>query len=258
MKSSQKFVIFGLIFFQILTGCVLMSDNCDDSNISPNMDSFNLSSPPPATQATAPTPIIDKNYRLNDHLSAERGSTVLRVVGYYQRNYVHGSLETDNKIVLTSNLDKLIVPVGQHPIIGTITYRKEPFYVIGPFNKKYILLDQSMHVQKKVLFRGANDKKYYMLSDYHKMTPTNASFKRVYSSTKDTIPFVDFEAVYNGIQNGQISFFVKDAVPGSEGRAGSFDTISYPADATLIILRGTKIRVIKADAQRFDYIVIED
>ena len=70
------------------------------------------------------------------------------------------------------------------------------------------------------------------------MSPRGASFKRVYSSTMDTIPFIDFEVKYDGIKNNQIAFFVKDAVPGTNGNAGSFDTVYYPADSTLIMLKG--------------------
>lgn len=258
MKNLLKFVVFTSIFSSILTGCIFIPEGTEDSHLSTKTDSFSLNPPPPATQATAPTPILDKNYTLNAHLYAGFGETVLRVVGYYQRNFIHGSLETKEKITFTSNFDSFSIPVGQHPILGTITIKNETFYVIGPFNKKYALLDKSFYVQKKILFKGANDTRYFALNDYNKLSPRGASLKRVYSSTMDTVPFIDFEVKYDGIKNNQMNFFVKDAVPGSDGRAGSFDTVSYPADSTLIMMRGTKIRVIKADSQRFDYIVIED
>lgn len=258
MKNLLKFVVFTSIFSSLLTGCIFIPDGTEDSHLSNKMDSFNLNPPPPATQATAPTPILDKNYELNAHHSADFGETVLRVIGYYQRNFIHGSLETAEKITFTSNFDSFSIPVGQHPILGTVTIKNETFYVIGPFNKKYVLLDKSFYVQKDVLFKGGNDSRYSLLKNYTKISPRGASLKRVYSSTMDTVPFVDFEVKYDGVKNNQISFFVKDAVPGSDGRAGSFDTVSYPADSTLIMIRGTKIRVIRADAKKFDYIVIED
>lgn len=258
MKILPKFVVFTSIFSSLLTGCIFISDKTEDSYLSNKIDSFSLTPPPPATQATAPTPILDKNYELNSHLSAGFGETVLRVIGYYQRNFIHGSLENTTTITFSSNFDSFTIPVGQHSILGTITYKNEPFYVIGPFNKKYILLDKSFYAQKEVLFKGTNDSKYSLLKNYTKMSPRGASFKRVYSSTMDTIPFIDFEVKYDGIKNNQIAFFVKDAVPGTNGNAGSFDTVYYPADSTLIMLRGTKIRVIRADSKQFDYIVIED
>ena len=70
--------------------------------------------------------------------------------------------------------------------------------------------------------------------------------------------FIDFEVIYDGVKNNQIVLFYKNAVPGTNGNAGSFDTRGYPADSTLISVEGRLLRILHADRDQMTYIVVKE
>ena len=83
------------------------------------------------------------------------------------------------------------------------------------------------------------------------------SNKKKTQSTSDILDD-DFEVIYDGIKNNQIVLFYKDSVPGTNGGTGSFDTLSFPADATMISVAGRLIRIIRADREQITYIVVKE
>ena len=88
--------------------------------------------------------------------------------------------------------------------------------------------------------------------------PESAYMKRAMTYDQEKIPFLDFEVVYDGIKNNRIILFYKDAVPGTDGASGSFDTLGYPADSTMISVAGRLLRIIRADNEQITYIVVKE
>lgn len=200
----------------------------------------------------------DKNYKLNQSMTAFRGYTVVNNKTYrrdwYQQNFVKpnrsGSLSS-------GGISQAYQKDEKQRVLGTVTidgieWRIIPgeddefVYMIdkdGKFNNRAGKLDGS----RLILL----DTEYEVLPDDLQMIDVAAT------SSMQTKPVLGFDVKYEGVKLDRIWFTYFDYASANGGK-GTFEEISFPNKPGLIEINGIGIRVLKADNERLDYMVIRD
>ncbi len=200
----------------------------------------------------------DRNYKLNQSMTAFRGYTVLNNKTYrrdwYQQNFVvpnrTGTLSSGG-ISHTYKKDEKQRILGQTKIDGKV-WRIIPgeddefVYLIdedGKFRNQAGKLDGS----RLVLL----DTEYEVLPDDFRMVDVAST------SSMQSKPVLGFDVKYEGIKNDRLWFTYFD-YSSVQGGKGTFEEISFPNKPGLIEINGFGIRVLKADNERLDYMVIRE
>ncbi len=219
---------------------------------------YDLAPPPPETVFTGTETVYQRNYVLNERQVAKVGEPVLRVQAFKRYNYVNAKMMLEKAVDITADREKFSLPAGEYPIFGIIELERVPYYVFPSKKRIHLMSDMNGVVQTSVLYDVRNSDKVRLLTDRIRFVPANPSMTRVVTSQEEKLPFMDFEVVYDGIRNNEIRLFHKYAVPGTNGEKGAFDTYTYPADATMISVEGTLIRIIRADNEQIEFIVLKN
>ena len=159
---------------------------------------------------------------------------------------------------VTVSTEKMTLPAKKYPIFGTFERGDEMFYVYPKYKHFYFLTDMHGKFQSFFLYEIKNSDKVSLFPEKAVFSPSEVRMKRVSTFTQPKLPFLDFEVIYDGIKNNQIVLFYKNAVPGTNGGAGSFDTLAFPADSTMISVEGRLLRILRADRDQMVYIVVRD
>ena len=150
------------------------------------------------------------------------------------------------------------LPAKKYQIFGIFEQGDQTFFVLPKYNHYYFLVDMNGQIQRQFLYEIKGSHKVTLFPDRAMILPESAYMKRAMTYDQEKIPFLDFEVVYDGIKNNRIILFYKDAVPGTDGASGSFDTLGYPADSTMISVAGRLLRIIRADNEQITYIVVKE
>ena len=247
-----------------LSSCVLVPDSWfnDASNEklfdSSAARSYTIMPPPPETIFNGTETVYQRNYILNKRMIAHIGAPVLRIQGFTKQNYVTGRMMLEEDVEFKTEYEFVRLPAREYPIYGMFEINGDSFFVLPPQNGVYLLADMSGVIQDRFLHRIRNSDKVSLYREKGKLTPKRPRLKRMAESFENKTPFVDYEVLYDGIKNNQITFFFKHAVPGTNGEQGSFESLAYPKDSTIISLAGATMRIIRADKEKLEFIVLKN
>lgn len=255
--------LFYLLVLPVLASCAVIPDEWIggskyETDMSDLSRSYTIFPPPPETVFTGSETVYQRNYVLNERMTARVGETVLRVQAFRKENFVSHKMRLDKAVNVKTAFEKFTMPAGEYPVYGSFEMNNETFFVLPERKHVYILVNMSGELQPRFLYAMKNSDKVSVFPDKAEFTPANVRMKRAAFSNQAKIPFMDFEVVYDGIKNNQIVLFHKDSVPGTDGAAGSFETYVYPADATMISVDGALLRIIRADKEKLEFIVIKN
>ncbi len=101
------------------------------------------------------------------------------------------------------------------------------------------------------------DRKLYILDTQFVPSPRELSFEIIKETKMDqTIPTTGFDVKYSGIKLGQVTFTVLDYSKYSKDK-GEFEVFYFDNKANMNVnIMGIKIKVLSADEQKIDYIVL--
>ncbi len=252
-----------VLILPFLASCALVpsewyEDSQEIREIHGPANSYTILPPPPETVFTGSETVYQNNYVLNETMVARLGEPVLKVRAFKKYNYVSREMILENSATVTVETEKMTLPAKKYPIFGIFEYGDETFYVYPKYKHFYFLTDMHGKFQPLFLYEIKNSDKVTIFREKAKFSPPEVRMKRYSFSRQEKIPFLDFEIIYDGIKNNQIVLFYKDAVPGTDGNAGSFDTLAYPADSTMISLKGRLLRILRADKDQIAYIVVKE
>ncbi len=220
--------------------------------------SYSILPPPPQLIFTGSQTVYQNNYVLNETASAKVGETVLRVQAFKKDNFVSDEFILERPVTIKIGNDEMKLPAKKYQIFGIFEQGDQTFFVLPKYNHYYFLVDMNGQIQRQFLYEIKGSHKVTLFPDRAMILPESAYMKRAMTYDQEKIPFLDFEVVYDGIKNNRIILFYKDAVPGTDGASGSFDTLGYPADSTMISVAGRLLRIIRADNEQITYIVVKE
>ena len=247
-----------------LSSCVLVPDSWfnDASNEklfdSSAARSYTIMPPPPETIFNGTETVYQRNYILNKRMIAHVGDPVLRIQAFTKQNYVKSKMMLEEPVDFQTAFEHIKMPAREYPIFGMFELDGESYFVLPPQGNIYLLADMSGVIQQRFLHQIRDSEKVSVFREKGKLTPKRPRLKRISESFENKTPFVDYEVLYDGIKNNQITFFFKHAVPGTNGEQGSFESLAYPKDATFISLAGAQIRIIRADKEKLEFIVLKN
>lgn len=254
---------FYVLILPFLASCSLIpeewyEDSQEIREISMPAYSYTIFPPPPETIFSGSETVYQNNYVLNETRVAKVGETVLRVRAFTKDNYITREMVLEKPVKVTVDTDEMTLPAKKYPIYGTFERGSETYFVLPKYNHYYFLTSMTGELQPFYLYEIKNSDKVTIFPDKAKFSPYGARLKREATYFQPELPFLDFEIIYDGIKNNQLTFFYKNSVPSSNGNAGSFDTMAYPADSTMISMEGRLLRVLRADRDQIVFVVIKD
>lgn len=220
--------------------------------------SYAIQPPPPDRIFAGTETVYRNNYVLNETVSIKVGDILLREQAFRKDKTILSKMTLDRDVVFKVGTEEIKLPAKQYKIYGTFELNGEKYYVLPKVGHYYFLADMNGFLQTRYLYDIKNSKRVTIFPDKASFSPVSAKLKRATREQTATLPFSDFEVIYDGVKNNQIVLFYKDSVPGTNGGKGSFDTLSFPADATMISVAGRLIRVIRADREQITYIVVKE
>lgn len=251
-----------VLFLPLLMSCSLMPDEWyeDSQGFRNNVKSARSYSilPPPQEEHLSKETIYQNNYVLNETYVAKIGEPVLRVQAFKKDTFFIPEMMLETPVTAAISTLNVTLPAKKYPIFGIFEKDMETFYVlpkVGPF---YFLVNMRGELQRQFLYEMKNSDKVTQFNDSAKFTPSSPKLKMMTRSRQEEVPFLDFEVVYDGIKNNQIVLFYKNSVPGTNGNSGSFETLAYPKDSTMISVEGRLLRILRADNEQISFIVIRD
>lgn len=257
----RRVFYFSLIL--VLNGCIFMPDLVegriiDQKRLYEAGVPLSIQPPPPDDIFTGTETVYQRNYVLNERMIARVGEPVMRVKAFRKQNFVKSEMILENEVTVTSVFENFTLKPKAYPIFGMIELERVPYFVLEPIKNVHLMVDMSGVLQTSLLYDIRDSDKVQLLTDKVKFEPKNPYLVRQKISRESKLPFTDYEVVYDGIKDNQISLFHKYAVPGTKGEKGSFDTYTYPADSTMISVEGALIRIIRADPEQIEYIVMKN
>ena len=219
--------------------------------------SYSILPPPSASVFAGTQTVYQNNYVLNETMSAKVGETMLRVQAFKKENQLTRELYIDRPITIRIGVDEITLPAKKYSVFGMFDLDDEKFFVLPKVGHYYFLVDSKGKIQERFLYDIENSDKVTIFPDKAEISPSSARMKRATLHEQEKLPFLDFDIVYDGIKNDNIILFYKNAVPGTNGESGSFETLAYPKDVTLISVKGMLVRIIRADQEQITYMVVK-
>ena len=247
----------------LLMSCALVpeewyEDTLHAREISGPVRAYSILPPPPDTVHDGQETVYQTNYVLNETRVVGIGDPVIRVRAFRKDNFTTRQMILEHPVKVKIGTEEMTLPAKKYPVFGIFEYGSETFYVLPKYKRYFFMINMRGELQSMFLYEIKDSEKVTILNEKAKFSPSSARLKRYSYSTQETVPFQDYEVVYDGVKNNRIVLFYKDAVPGTDGGTGSFDTQSYPADSTMISVRGRLVRVLHADRDRMTYIVLKE
>ena len=252
-----------LFVLPLLASCALIPDEWyeDSQNvreIAGPVRAYTIMPPPPETIFTGEETVYQTNYVLNETRVAKIGDPVIRVQAFKKQNFMTKDMILEHPVTIKIETEEMTLPAKRYPVFGVFEYGENTYYVLPKYKRYYFLINMRGELQPMFLYEIKGSDKVTIFNDRAKFLPDGARLKRYTYSTTETRPFIDYEILYDGVKNNRIVLFYKNAVPGTNGEVGSFETQSYPADSTMISVSGRLLRILRANRDQMAYIVIKE
>ena len=246
-----------------MSGCAFIPDFYSDVSRERNNFKSNITyalSDYPEFVGLGEKVVYKKNYELNRRYYAAVSDPLIRVQVFAADETARNQVELNEDVKVKVGIEEFSMPKKTYSIQGTVNIDGKTYFVLNGYKKYHPMLDENMRMQNRMLYDdgGWFSKRFLMLNERLSFNHAAPVFKRkVDISTKKRM-IDDYEIVYDGIKDNQLAFFYKKSVLGSNGYAGSYDTLFYPKDSTMINLNGLMMQIIHADADRIEYIFLKD
>lgn len=200
----------------------------------------------------------ERNYKLNQSMTAYKGYSVLNNKIYrkdfYQREYVTPNM--DGKMYTASIPHKFkkgekIKLIGQ-VMIEHVDYRLVPS---GLKDFVFLLKEDGELYSKMGQIKG--DSLILLDATFYPYPKTLRLVDITSSKSVQSEPTQGFDVKYDGLRLDRIWFTVMDYSRG-QGEQGTFENISFPNKPGLIEINGIGFRVLNADADKIDYMVLKN
>lgn len=202
--------------------------------------------------------VEENNFKLNESMSAFRGYTVLNSKLYRKDTYAERFIRPNHNGIMHS----VSVPVKfsmdkNYEVLGFVTIDGADYRLIDSGLKGFaVLIDKQGNLynrmgQIKGDFLVLMDTEYYITPKDLKMVEV------VNSNTTQTKPSKGFDLKFDGVRANRIWFTYLD-YSNDEGNRGSFENMSFPLNAGVIEINGLGFRVLRADNDRLDYIILKN
>lgn len=206
------------------------------------------------TLQTIPT----REYPYDTAVSADRGQRMFDSETYsVQKNSYEGAysasedgiLYTINKEVYLTK-DEPLYPIGEVKIADEYCLLFEPEH-----DRSIILVDQQGHILPANGYIYKNE--LVLSKEQTQISPHNLVITPITEGEEFTTnPQMEFEIIYNGTENNVMSFTYVDHRDQAVGR-NSKQRFAFPTTQNLININGIKFRVLYADENRIEYMIIK-
>lgn len=202
--------------------------------------------------------IEEKNYKLNEKMVAYRGYSVLNNKIFRKDFYSQHYFKANKDAVMdTSSLPHKIKSGEIFKLIGYATidgtrYRLFP----GGLDGFVIFTDENGKIWDK-MGQIRNDSYVVLLNTEFFVKPDDVKIVELSTSkTEQTKPLKGFDVKYEGVKLDRIWFTFFDY--SDSQNSGKFEEISFPNKPGLIEINGVGFRVLHADNDKVEYMVIKE
>lgn len=202
--------------------------------------------------------IEEKNYRPDEKMVAYRGYSVLNNKIYRKDYYSQHYFKADkNAMMDTSSLPHKIKAGEVFKLIGYATIDGKRYRLFpGDLNDFVIFVDENGRIWNK-MGQIRNDSYVVLLNTEFFVKPENVRIVEVSSAkTEQTKPIKGFDVKYEGVRLDRIWFTFFDY--SDSQNSGKFEEISFPNKPGLIEINGVGFRVLHADNDKVEYMVIKE
>ncbi len=202
--------------------------------------------------------ITESSFETNKILTAYVGYSVADVKTYqknfYKSEYVRPAMDG---IMNSASVPMAFSKKEKYQVLGESTIDRERFLLIPAKEENVVLLINGDGVPYDKVGYVKNDRLILMLPDYVPY-PENLYFEPIVTSkTEQTKPVKGYDIKYGGIKLDRMLFTYYD-YSNSNGTDGRFENISFPKNQKMIDIYGVGIKVLHADNQKLDYILMPE
>lgn len=201
--------------------------------------------------------ITEDSFKNNVILTAYTGYTVIDTKTY-RKDYYRSEILTPN---MNGALNSGSVPVGfkkgeKLKAIGQVSIDGTDYVLVEANMKGYVVLvkqDGGFYDNIGQIRNG----RLALIDTEFVPYPDNLKLIQVTSSkSTQTEPVKGFDVKYEGIKLDRMQFTILDYST-AQGDRGKFENISFPNKPGIISINGIGIKVLQADKQRIDYIILK-
>lgn len=202
--------------------------------------------------------IDEKNFKLNESMTAYKGYSVLNNKVYrkdfYSQIYVRPNVDG---ALNSASIPHKFITTEKYKLIGDV-YIGDTYYRLIPSELEnfVFLIDEKGYFYKKMgEIKGDN---LVLLNSLFYPYPENLHMVNVRTSkSEQTKPVQGFDLKYDGVRLDRI-WFTYLQFNDENGQRGTFENMSFPINSGLIDINGIGFRVISADNNKLEYMVLKD
>ncbi len=202
--------------------------------------------------------IEENSYKLNESATAYKGYSVLSnkiyQKDYYEEDYVKPN---KNGALNSSSLPHKFSANQKYKFVGEVKINGSRYRLIPSELDGFVFLidDEGAFYRQMGQIKGGTlillDSEFFPYPEDLKMV--NISTSR----SEQTKPIKGFDVKYDGVRMERIWFTYLD-YSDSDGEKGTFENISFPNKPGLIDINGVGFRVLQADEDKIQYMVLKD
>lgn len=211
--------------------------------------------------------VLNKNFEYDEPKEVYVGESMMREKNYFVYEYSSYYMSPDSDFIMhTDFLDEIKgYKEKKYKIMGTTNINKKKYTVLlfADHHRKYenfkLLIDENNKLYNKVLNGIEN---VVMVYDFV-VTPENVYFENTENiPTKEDIikdkPYKNYEIVFSGITKDTIRLMYREYSIEDMARPSFYQELTYPINTNIIRFKNIKIKVIKVDAEKIKFIVINN
>ena len=200
--------------------------------------------------------VTEKNFQQSKIQSAFLGKEMLLVKKYrtdfFESNYVEADRDAR---LLNNSLDPKIKKGMRKKLFAHLTYNGEDYRLINAYRNFYYMLKNDGSVYGKMI--RIKDDYAELLSDTFTLSSKIKFLPVIEKRRTSTQPINSMSVTYNGIAQNQIILNYMTYYLGS-ANSGNFQTIHVPNKPGNIMVGGAAIRILNANNQKIDFIVLQE
>lgn len=198
----------------------------------------------------------EKNYKLNQSLTAYRGYSVFNHKTYRKDTY-QSSFATLNKDgALSGNSVSPTYKKGQHiDLLGEVKIDGVLYRMVPTEDEGFVTLvdEEGRFYNRMAKLDGS---RVMLLDTEYEVFPEDLRLIEVTnSSSRQTRPINGFDVKYDGVRHDRVWFTYLDYSGKEDG--GKFENISFPNKPGLIEINGIGFRILQADDEHIDYMILK-
>lgn len=201
--------------------------------------------------------IHEKNYKLNETMTAYRGYTVISNKTYRKDFYRSEFVKADKNLILyTASIPQKYKAAEKMQLIGDVLIDGVEYRLVPSSLKDFVvLIDERGNIYKHMGQIKGNT--LVIMEPVYYPHPEDAKIVNVDTiKTEQTKPISGYDVKYSGIKLDRIWFTYLDYAFDNSNR-GTFEEISFPNKPGLIKVEGIGIRILDASNERISYQILK-